>query len=115
MKGNVVADIRELSAELDAEDLELVQLFRGRHVCNEQLLVEADGQKWLVSKTEAARAEKIREDRKRAALIGGVGAAVMCAMGAVLGGMGNMYAMLAVIEAGILLLISKTVPWEVRR
>lgn len=57
----IVTDIQDIRQELDGEDAELMRMFpRSRETAlNEMLLVQKDGQMWLLKKEDVARQHKI--------------------------------------------------------
>ena len=59
-----ITDIRQLNAELDAEDQELMKMFPRRRetVCSEMLMVYQGEEIWLLRKADVARRRKLMQD-----------------------------------------------------
>lgn len=57
----IVTDIQDIQAELDAEDEQLMQMFPRRReaALDEMLLVQKDGEMYLLRKEDVARSRKI--------------------------------------------------------
>lgn len=66
-----ITDIQAIRVELDAEDQELMQIFRSRQsIVDDALLVQDGEEMYLVSKTQIARTRKLIQDYIDTAFIG---------------------------------------------
>lgn len=104
-------DMELMEAAMDQEDTELMQMFRGRrNRVDETVMVKDGGALYLIQKADIARAEKEREDIRRAAE---TLAAAVAVIGLTAAGWGNpVFAMLG----GALMLgyLWRRMPQEVR-